>query len=106
MSPVSAYRCVLSASPVRDSFCKVLSLLSLECTAGTLVCSHGSLIIKFCKQMIVAEVFLFEQLLDFLICFVKPVLAFSGRQANNFSRGFLAVVWSSSASTVPQALQL
>ena len=62
---------------------------SLECTAGSLVCSLGSLIIRFCKQMIVAGVFLFEQLLDFLICFVKSVLVFSGRQANNFSRGFL-----------------
>ena len=39
--------------------------------------------------MIVAGAFLFEQLLDFLICFVRPVLVFSGRQANNFSRGFL-----------------
>ena len=80
--------------------------LSLECIAGSLACSLGSLIIRICEQMIVAGVFLFEQLFDFLICFFKPVLVFSGRQANNFSRGFLAVVWSSSASTVPQALQL
>ena len=42
-----------------------------------------------CKQIIVAGAFLFEQLLDFVICFVKPVLVFSGRQANNFSRDFL-----------------
>ena len=63
--------------------------LSLECTAGSHVGSLGSLIIRFCKQMIVSGAFLFKQLLDFLICFVKPVLVFSGRQANNFSRGFL-----------------
>ena len=63
--------------------------LRLECTAGSFVCSLGSLIIRFCKQMIVAGAFLFEQLLDFLICFVKPVFMVSGRQANNFSRGFL-----------------
>ncbi|WP_419626406.1 hypothetical protein, partial [Thiolapillus sp.] len=63
--------------------------LSLECTAGSFVCSLGSLIIRFCKQMIVTEAFLFEQLLDFLICLVKPVLLFPGRQAINFSRGFL-----------------
>ena len=44
---------------------------SQECTAGSLVCSLGSLIIRFCKQMI-----LFEQILDILICFVKPVLVF------------------------------
>ena len=29
--------------------------------------------------------FFFEHLLDFFICFVKQVLAFSGRQADNFS---------------------
>ena len=39
--------------------------------------------------MIMTQAFLFEQLLDFLICFVKPVLVFSGRLANNFSRGLL-----------------
>ena len=39
--------------------------------------------------MIVAGVFLSEQLLDFLICFIKLVLMFSGRQAHNFSRGLL-----------------
>ena len=39
--------------------------------------------------MIVAGEFLFEQLLEFLLCFVKPVFLFSGRQANNFSRTFL-----------------
>ena len=39
--------------------------------------------------MIVAGVFLFERLSDFLVCFVKPVLVFSGPQANNSSRGFL-----------------
>ena len=63
--------------------------LTLECTAGSLVCSLGSLIIRFCKQMIVAEAFLLKQLLDFLFYFIKPVLVFSGRQVNNFSRGFL-----------------
>ena len=36
--------------------------LSLECTAASLVCSLGSLIIRFCKQMIVAGASLFEQL--------------------------------------------
>ena len=51
--------------------------------------SLDSLIIRFCKQVIVAGAFLFDELLDFLISFVKPVLVFSGRQANNFSRGFL-----------------
>ena len=56
--------------------------LSLKRTAGSLVCSLGSL-------MVVVGAFLFEQLLDFLICFVKPVLVFSGRQADNFSRGVL-----------------
>ena len=40
--------------------------LSLECTAGSLICSLGSLIIIYCKQMIVAGAFLFEHLLDFL----------------------------------------
>ena len=54
-----------------------------------LVCSLGWLIIRFCMQVIVAGAFVFEQLLDFFICFVKPVLVFSGRQANNSSRGFL-----------------
>ena len=39
--------------------------------------------------MIVAGACLFEQLLNFLICFIKPVLVFSGRQVNNFSRCFL-----------------
>ena len=63
--------------------------LSLECTAGSLVCSLGSLIIRFCKQMIVAGAFLFEQLLGSLVYFVKPVLVFSGRQAIIFVRGFL-----------------
>ena len=63
--------------------------LSLEHTAGSLVCSIGSLIIRFRKQMIMAGAFLFEQLLAFLVCFVKPVLVFSGQQANNFSRNFL-----------------
>ncbi len=55
----------------------------------SLVCSLDGLIISFCKQVIVAGAFLFDELLDFLISFVKPVLVFSGRQANNFSRGFL-----------------
>ena len=63
--------------------------LSLVCTAGSIVCSLCSLIIRFFKRIIVAGAFLFEQLLDLLICFVKPVLVFSGQQANNFSRGFL-----------------
>ena len=63
--------------------------LSLECTVGSLVSSFGSLIIRFCDQIIVAGAFLFGQLLEFLICFVKPVLVFSGRQANSFSCGFL-----------------
>ena len=31
--------------------------LSLECTAGSLICSLGSLIIIYCKQMIVAGAF-------------------------------------------------
>ena len=55
--------------------------------------------------MIVAGAFLFEQLLDFFTCFDKPILVFSGQQANSFSHGFL-VVWSSPTSTVSQALQL
>ena len=42
--------------------------LSLECTAGSLVCSLGGMIIRFCKQTIVAEAFLFSYLLDFFIC--------------------------------------
>ena len=84
---MSAYRCVLSVSPVHQSFCLVLSL-ALS-TTGSLLCSLGSLIIRIFKQIIVTEAFLFEQLLDFLICFVKPVLVFSGRLANNFSRGLL-----------------
>ena len=70
--------------------------VKLECTAGSLVCSLGSLIIRFCKQIIVAGacflllfLFFFEQLLDFLVCFIKLVLVFSGRQAHNFSCGFL-----------------
>ena len=36
--------------------------LSLECAASSLVCSLRSLIVRFSKQMIVAGVFLFEQL--------------------------------------------
>ena len=60
---------------------------------------------QVCKQMIVAGAFLLEQLLDFLICFVKPVLVFPGQQANSFSRGY-PVAWSSSASTLLLALQL
>ena len=56
--------------------------LSLECTAGSLVCGLCSLIIRFCKQIIVAGAFLFEQLLDFLISLVKPVLVFSDRRAH------------------------
>ena len=63
--------------------------LSLECTAGRLVCSFGSLVIRFCKQMIVAGEFLLERLLEFLIYFIKLVLVFSGQQANNFNSGFL-----------------
>ena len=43
---------------------------------------------RFGKQTIVAGEFLFEQLLDFHICFIKPVFVFPCRQANNFSRGF------------------
>ena len=62
---------------------------SQECTAGSLVCSLGSLIKRFCKQTIVAGAFLFKQLFDFIICFIKPVLMFSGRNVQNFSYGFL-----------------
>ena len=63
--------------------------LNQGCTAGSLVGSLGRLIIRFCKQIIVAGTFLFEQHLNFLACFVKLVLVFSGRQANNSSSGFL-----------------
>ena len=62
---------------------------NLDCTAGSLVCSLGSLIVRFCKQTIMSGAFLFEQLLDFLVCIIKPVSEFPGREANNFSRGFL-----------------
>ena len=48
----------------------------------------------------------FRAALGFPYLLRQTSLGVSGRQANNFSRGFLAVVWSSSASTVPQALQL
>ena len=41
------------------------------------------------QQMIVAGALLFEQLLGIFICFIKPVLVFSGRKATNFSHGFL-----------------
>ena len=57
--------------------------LSLEFTAGSLVCSLGSFIIRFCKRMLVAKAFLFEQLLDFFLCFIKPILVFSGRQTSS-----------------------
>ena len=62
---------------------------SLKCTARSLECSLASLIIKFCKQLIVAGAFLFKQLLDFLMCFNKPVMVLPGRRANNFSGSFL-----------------
>ena len=39
--------------------------LSMECTAGSLVCSLGNLIIRFCKQMIVAGAFFFLAALGF-----------------------------------------
>ena len=39
--------------------------------------------------MIVAGAFLFKRLLDFRICFIKPVLVFPAREADNFSCGFL-----------------
>ena len=39
--------------------------------------------------MIVAGAFLSEQLLDFLICFIKPVFVFPALHTSNFSRGFL-----------------
>ena len=74
-------------SPVHQSFFMGQSLV--WSVLQSLVCSFDSLFIRFCKQVIVAGVFLFDELLDFLISFVKPVLVFSGRQANNFSHGFL-----------------
>ena len=99
---VSITLCPLSkSSPLIILYCPIVSL---ECTAGSLVCSLGSLIIRFCKQTIVAGVFLFEQLLDFLICFMKTVCVswLTGQQL----QPWFPVVWSSSASTVPQSLQL
>ena len=89
MSSMSVKQSVLSASAVHQSFCIVLSLAWSVRNADSLVCSLGSLIIRFCKQTIVAGAFLFEQLSDFLICFIKPVLVFPLRKAHNFSRGFL-----------------
>ena len=63
-----------------NKFCRQIILrgpkLCMEYTAGSLVRSPGSLMIRFFKQTIVAGAFLFEQLLDFLICFIKPVLVF------------------------------
>ena len=41
--------------------------LSLECTAGSHVCSLGSLITRFCKQTIMEGAFPFKQLLDFFL---------------------------------------
>ena len=67
-----------------------LARLSLECTAGSLVCSLGSLIVRFCKQTLLAGAFLFKHLLDFLICFVKLVSrCFLFERPSNFSCGFL-----------------
>ena len=60
--------------------------LSLECTAGNLVCS---LIIRFCKQILWQGYFFSSSSWFFFISFVQPVLLFSGQQANNFSCGFL-----------------
>ena len=41
------------------------------------------------------------------LLFVKPVLMFSDRQANKIKfQAWFPIVWSSSVSTVPRALQL
>ena len=66
--------------------------LSLKCTAGRLVYSVGSLIIRFCKHTIVAGTFLLKQLLDFPICCIKPALVLPSLEAKNLSRGFLRMV--------------
>ena len=62
--------------------------------------SLGSLIIRFCKQTIVAGAFLFEQLLNFLTCFIKLVLVFPSRQANNCSRKVFSCFHGSSGFAV------
>ena len=45
--------------------------LRLECTAGSLVCSLGSLIIRFCKKTIMSGAFVFKQLLDIHISYLE-----------------------------------
>ena len=61
---------------------------------------------QVCKQTIVTGAFLFEQLLDFLMCFIKPVLVFVSLSKGPQLQVWFPEVWSSSASTVLQALQL
>ena len=81
--------------------------LSLECTAGSVVSSLGSLVIRFCKQMIVsgAFFFFFRAALGFPYLLRQTSLGVflsTGQQL----QPWFPVLWSSSASTVPQALQL
>ena len=102
-------------SPVTIALCPLIKFwpliilcspeLCLECTADSLVCSLGTLIIRFDKQAIVEGTLLFRQLLDFLICFIKTVLVFPCRKIPQLQLWFPAV-WSSSACTDLRVLQL
>ena len=78
---------------------------SLECTASSLVCSLGGLIIGFCKQTIVAGAFLFRAALGFSHLRHQTSLGVFWSTSQQLQPWF-PVVWSSSASIVPQALLL
>ena len=86
--------------------------VKLECTAGSLVCSLGSLIIRFCKQIIVAGacflllfLFFFRAALGFPCLLHQTSLGVFWLTGKELQPWF-PVVWFSPASTVPQALQL
>ena len=94
MSPLSAYLCVLSASPVHQSFYMGLSLAkAVLCAAWT---AHQDLQADACGRRIS-----FWATLGFpyLLCQTSlGVIWSTGQQL----QPWFAVAWSSSASTVPQ----
>ena len=102
MSPMSAYRCVLSASPVHQSFCMVLSLAWSVLQAVLYAAwqlDHQVLQADDCGRSVS-----FRAVLGFSYLLRQTSLNIFWSTGQQLQPLF-PVVWSSSASAVPQALQ-